>query len=149
MKSPQEFLSNRFRQFLRTLTAYGIAALFVLQVALGFPFFQWNLTAPMLEPNRTAEEKLRIAWGAFFDAMQFVQVQTPLDAVILIDSNYIYFNLTLYFLYPRKLLFGGETIFRANPEIGYVLITDGYPDFPVAGETTMLNDKHGLLRILR
>ncbi len=148
MKAISDF-SFQARRFVRAIAAYGVALLFVLQVMLGLAQFQWNLTEPLLEPNRTTEEKFRSAWGTFFDVVQFVKTQTPPDAVILIDSEYIYHNLMLYFLYPRRLLFGGESVFRANSEIGFILITDGYPDYAVTGETKMLDDSHGLLRVSR
>jgi hypothetical protein len=136
-------------QPLRSLVAIGIAALFAAQVAAGLPAIESAVSAPMQFPDRSADEKMRNEWGSFYDLMQFVQTRTPANAVLLFDPEYYYKSVNLYFLSPRKLLYGDEEALRSHPEIDYVVISEGYPSFPVPGEKMPLDDKQGLYRIVK
>ena len=85
-------------------------------------------------------------WGVHFPLMQFVQHQTPDDAVLLLDPYYG--AVDIYFLYPRRVLHGNAGTLRRHPEIQYVVINDrGFPDFPVAGSKIMLNENLGLYKL--
>ena len=134
---------------IRSLVALGIAALFVFQVAAGLPTIVSAVSAPLQFPDRSVDEKLRMEWGSFYDLMQYVQVKTPTNAVLLFAPNYQYRAVDLYFLYPRKLLYGDEATLHSHPEIDYVVISDGYPTFPVPGERTMLDSTQGLYGIFK
>ena len=136
-------------QTFRSLVAIGIAALFAAQVAAGLPAMESAVSAPMQFPNRSTDEKMRIAWGSYYDLMQFVQDKTPASAAILFDAKYYYKSVNLYFLSPRKLIYGDEETLRSHPEIDYVVISDGYPTFPLRGEKMMLDDKQGLYGIIK
>ncbi len=136
-------------QAIRGLVAIGIVALFAAQVAAGLPATVSAVSAPMQFPNRSDDEKMRIAWESYYDLVQFVQAKTSGDAILLFEPKFYYASVNLYFLYPRKLIYGDEATLRSHPEIDYVVISDGYPAFPVPGEKMMLDDKQGLYRILK
>ena len=95
----------------------------------------------------TYEEKMRTKWGAYYELMLFVQNETPENAVLLQDANWYYQTVDLYFLYPRQLIYGGEDVLRNNPQIDYVIISEDYPNFSVAGEKVMFDDRRGVYRI--
>jgi hypothetical protein len=122
--------------------------MFGMHLVVAVPRFYAAL-APLWEiPGRSYEDKMREKWGSYFELMQFVQRTTPENAVLLHDPT-DYRWLAPYFLYPRRLLFGGEMMLREHPEIEYVLIRDDYPTSPVTGERLMLNDTLGLYKIRR
>ncbi len=126
-----------------TLIRWTIAAFFAAQVVLAIPHFQNALEPLLTVPNISYADKMHIQWGAVYDQLDFVRRETPADAVILMkDDGRPEFD--QYFLFPRRVIYGDADALRANPQIGYVLITDGYPQFPARGEKKMLDDAHGL-----
>ena len=136
-------------QTFRSLVAIGIAALFAAQVGAGLGAIESAVSAPMQFPDRSTDDKMRIGWGSYYDLMRFVQSKTPPNAVILFDPKYYYKTVNLYFLSPRKLIYGDAETLRSHPEIEYVVISDGYPTFPLPGEKIMLDDKQGLSGIIK
>ncbi len=123
-----------------------IAAFFAAQVILAIPHFQNALEPLLTVPNISYADKMRIQWGAVYDQLDFIRRDTPADAVILMkDDGRPEFD--QYFLFPRHVIYGDAAALRANPQIGYVLITDGYPQVPVIGEKKMLDDAHGLYEL--
>ena len=128
-------------QLIRSLAVFGITLLFIGQVMSVVPTVQSTWAGPLQDPKRSYEQKMRSVWGSYFDFIQFVQTRTPDTSVLLFDSKYYYATLNLYFLYPRKLIYGNEETLRSHPEINYVVISDGFPNFPVAGEKIMFDDK--------
>ncbi len=136
-------------QLIRLLILWGIILLFIIQGMNAIPIVQSTLAGPFHAPNRSYTQKMHDVWGPFFDFMQFVQTETPETAVLLFDPKYYYASVNLFFLYPRKLIYGGEETLHSHPEIDYVVISDGFPNFFVAGERIMFDDKQGLYRILK
>jgi hypothetical protein len=138
-------------RFIHSAAVVGITLLFLVHVTMAVPVVQSTWEGPLLEPNRTYEQKMRLVWGwsPHFDFMQFVQANTPDHSVLLFDPNYRYATITLYFLYPRKIVYGNEETLRKRPEIDYVVISEGFPSFSVSGERIMFDDKHGLYRIYK
>jgi hypothetical protein len=149
MKSNPDFPPNRFKHLFRALATYAVAALFVGQIAIATPTVLSTLSGPLQDPNPSYEEKMRGAWGSYFDFMQFVQAKTSENAVLLFDPKYFYATLSLYFLYPRKLIYGGKETWQSHPEVDYVVISEGYPSFSVQGEKEMFDDKQGVYRVQR
>jgi hypothetical protein len=147
MKSQLVFFFGQFRKFLRAIAAYIIAALFVIQIADGLPAIQATLSKSLGTSNRSFADKMRTEWGTFFDLMQLVQDQTPVNAVLLFDSHYAFSSVNLYFLFPRTLIYGDEETLHTHPEIGYVVISENYPQFSVPGEKIMVDERHGLYKV--
>ena len=140
--------ATRLSGLLRPAGAWVITALFAVQVAIVIP--QWSSgLQPLIEsPNRSDDDKMHIKWPGYYDLVHFIAQETPEDAIILMDNN-ARVQVDLYFLYPRRLVYGGVETFRAHPEIEYVVATEDFPDFPVVGEKRMMNDKLGLYKIQR
>ncbi|MBI5031859.1 MAG: hypothetical protein HZB51_15120 [Chloroflexi bacterium] len=134
-------------RIVRLVATLAIITLFVGQFVIGIPAIVTAMSAPLQNPNRSYEEKMRGVWGDYFDLMQFIQTKTSDNAVILIDPKYQYAILNLYFLHPRKLIYGSEAVLQSHSEIDYVLISEDFPDFAVAGEKIMLDDKQGLYKV--
>lgn len=137
--------------YLRSIAVWIIALLFLAQVIAAIPIVWSMWEGPLQNPDWTYEQKMRSVRGlsSYFDFILFVQATTPEKAVLLFDPNYHYITLNLYFLYPRKLIYGGEKILHEHPEVDYVVINDGFPNFPVNGERIMFDDKQGLYRIFK
>ena len=137
------------KSIVQSLVTFGIIGLFVAQIGAGLAQIDEAISGPMQFPNRSIDDKMRVEWGSYYDLMRFVQDKTPEDAILLLGTKSPFATLDLYFLYPRKLLFGSEETLNNHPEIGYVVISDGYPTFPVPGEKMMLDDKQGIYRLPR
>lgn len=136
-------------QHVRSIAVWVIVLLFLAQVMIAIPVIQHTWIGPLQYPNRTYEQKMRAVWGTYFDFMQFIQTATPNTSVLLLDPNHLYLSLNLYFLYPRRLIYGDEKTLHKHPEVDYVVIIEGFPNFPVNGEKIMFDDKHGLYRIFK
>lgn len=137
--------------YLRSIAVWLIALLFLAQVIAAIPIVRSMWEGPLQNPNWTYEQKMRSVWGwsSHFDFMLFVQAKTPETATLLFDPHYRFITLNLYFLYPRKLIYGNEETLRKHPETDYVVISEGFPNFPINGEKMMFDDKHGLYRIYK
>jgi hypothetical protein len=134
-------------RIVRLIIGWGVVGLFVAQILVALPWFVSSL-APLVEnPNRSYDEKMRIKWGDYYDLVQFIQKETPNNAVLLIDSN-SHINIDLYFLYPRQLYYGDKQDLVQHP-IEYVILTGELPAPAVEGERMMLDDKRGLIRVRR
>jgi hypothetical protein len=133
---------------LRPVGAWAIVALFLIQLVVSIPQLLGGLQPILEDPNRSNDDKLHIQWPGYYDLMHFIAERTPENAAILMDNS-ARVKLDLYFLYPRRLLYGGAETFRTHPEIEYVVATEDFPDFPVTGEKQMMNDKFGLYKIQR
>ncbi len=134
-------------QSIRSLIAFAIVVVFLAQIVNALSPAQSVWAGVLQKLDQSYEQKMHDVWGAYFDFMQFVQTTTPDTSVLLFDSKYYFATLNLYFLYPRKLIYGNEETLHSHPEINYVVISDGFPNFPVAGEKIMFDDKQGLYRI--
>lgn len=131
-----------------TFLKCGLGLFFAIQVVLGMPNLQAEVQPFLTVPNITYAEKMHIQWGAVFDVMDFVRRETPRNAVILMkDDGRPEFD--QFFLFPRRVIYGDEEKLLLNPQINYVVIGDGYPQFPVDGIRIMLDDTHGLYELQR
>ncbi|MBI5649197.1 MAG: hypothetical protein HZC40_01930 [Chloroflexi bacterium] len=139
-------LDLKLIRFLRWLATLSIVILVLAHLVFSASAFQRAL-APLWErPTWSYADKMQKTWGAYFPLMQFVQQQTPDDAVLLLDPYYG--AVDFYFLYPRRILHGGAEMLRQHPEIQYVVINDrDFPNFPVAGTKLMLNEHLGLYKL--
>ncbi len=140
--------TNHLLDSLRLVCAWAIVALFVAQVAITIPQWLSGLQPLAGNPNQSDDDKMRVKWPGYYDLVHFIAQETPENATILMDNS-ARVQIDLYFLYPRRLLYGGAGTFWAHPEIEYVVATEDFPDFPVTGEKRMLNDKLGLYKIQR
>lgn len=138
----------RLSRYLLTALAWCTVALFAAQAVAAFPQFELAAATYADHPAWSNSDKLHAKWGAYYDLMNFIQRETPSDAVILMD-NTAREQIDLYFLYPRKPVYGDEAFFRAHPEIGYVVVTSYFPNFEVHGQVVMMDDHSGLYRVQR
>lgn len=139
----------------RTLKFWFFTTL-VTGACLTNAFFFYEAAAPqvrevLLNPGLTYEEKMSRIWGDYYAYMTFIQEHTPSSAVILIPPPGDAYPLVGaswlddYFLYPRRLINADQNALEEHPEVEYILIHGGFPDFPVAGERLMLNQQSGLI----
>ncbi len=136
----------------RSVVPLGVLILFVAHLYVTLPRLQESLGWLREQGALSYEEKMRIKWaryGSYFDLMDFVQKRTPLGAIILFEDGPKLGSIDFYFLFPRRILYGGAEVLRDHPEVEYVVIEGDYPGFPVSGEKFMMDDRHGLLRIRR
>ena len=148
MNHPVKRFVSSAANSLRIAVAWILAGLFVAQLALSVFQFQ-NLLAPVVEsPGRSYDAKMQLKWDGYYEFVHFVKENTPDDATILIGPGW---NgpMDLYFLYPRHLIYGGAQLLQAHPEIDYVVANGAFPELPMPGERLMLDDSHGLIRVLR
>ena len=132
----------------RALVRWGVVLFFAAQVLLAVPQLQ-SIVEPFLTvPNITYAQKMHIQWGAIFDLLYFVRRVTPENAVILMKEDGRP-EFDQYFLFPRRVIYGDATAVSSNPQVGYVLIGDGYPQIPVYGSRIMMDETHGLYELQR
>ncbi len=133
---------------LRRTLKWGLILLFATQVGFGIPNLQTAVEPFLTVPAIGYAEKMHIQWGPIFDLLYFISRETPENAVILMkDDGRPEFD--QYFLFPRRVVYGGADALLHDRQIGYVLIDDGYPQFPVIGTKLMLDDTHGLFKLQR
>ena len=131
-----------------TITRWCLVLFFAAQVYLAIPFLQASIQPLQAAPDISFVEKMHIQWGAIFDLLDFVRRETPETAVILMkDDGRPEFD--QYFLFPRRVVYGGADVLQENSQIDYVLVDDGYPQFPVIGSKMMLDETHGLYKVQR
>lgn len=136
------------QQLLSTLVGGLVAAFFGAQVLLAIQPMQSAAATLMIAPNLTYTDKMYIRWGDVFSQLDFIRRETPPDAVILMKKDDRP-EFDQYFLFPRQVIYGDAEALQSNPQIGYVLITDNYPQFPVAGVKILKDDAHGLYWLAR
>jgi hypothetical protein len=141
--------SFRANGWLNTLTFWLVVGMLTIHLIAGL----FNLTArasPLFVSSAlTFPELLQSDSRVAFDQVEFIRKQTPEQAVLLLGPKW-YPQHALYFLYPRRLFFGGAGILAQHPEIEYVIIDDpGYPNFAVDGDKVMLDAERGLYKIRR
>ena len=132
----------------RALVGWAVVLFFAAQVWLAIPHLQTALEPFQTVPNISYTEKMHIQWGAIFDVLYFVRRETPENAVILMKEDGRP-EFDQYFLFPRRVIYGDSDALRNNPQVDYVLIGDGYPQFPVVGARRMMDDTHGLYELQR
>jgi hypothetical protein len=139
--------TNRL-DLLRRIAAWGIIAYFAVQLLATFPQVLPGLQPLFNNDNLSYDDKMRLKWAGNYDLVQWIVQDTPETAGILMD-NANSPPIDLYFLYPRHLFYGGEKDFQAHPEIGYIVVSSTFPDFPVSCEKHMVSENVGICRILR
>lgn len=121
-----------------------------------FNFLWADFTIMENFPGLSYDEKMRHKIGKdFYNYTLFLRKYLPQDATVLIPpmafpwaqtGNIYYLN---YFLYPRKLVYGGEETIAENKNITYALMLwgesgpsqeykQGWPKFPVKAEEIIL-----------
>lgn len=131
----------------RYFAAVTIAALFAGHLVNAVP--QYILSAePLLSGQLNSyDDKMTAKLGSYYKFTEFIQAQTLPSATLLFDARYQNRTLDPYFLFPRRLLYGGEQVLNSHPEVEYVVISENYPDYAVDGEKLMFDSQHGLIKL--
>jgi hypothetical protein len=130
----------------RLIAKWSMVLFFAAQLILAVPHLLTAVEPFQTVPNITYVEKMRIQWGGIFDLLDFVRRETPENAVILMKEDGRP-EFDQYFLFPRRVVYGTAEALRNDPPIDYVLVDDGYPQFPVSGSKIMMDDTHGLFKL--
>ncbi len=133
---------------LRSFATWGIVAFFAIEFLGTIPQALPDLQSLFYNDNLSYDDKMHAKWTGYYDLMRLIVQDTPPTAGVLMD-NTARPQIDLYFLYPRHLFYGGEKDFESHPEIGYIVVSNVFPDFPVNCEKHMISDNVGLCRVLR
>ncbi len=128
--------------------AWGVAIFVLVHLAVSVPILVGHLNPILENPGRSYDEKIQMKWGPDYTVVSFILKNTPENATILMEHA-LYGAPEQYFLFPRKLLYGGEETLRTHPEITYIVIDHDFPNFYVNGEKILMDDQRGLIKVRR
>lgn len=139
---------DRFEKRCEGVWAWGLVLLIAAHLALGLVNLIATLSPMLGDLSSYNEAQFRMNLRVSYSFVQFIQKETPENSTLLLGPSW-YPAHALYFFYPRHLIYGGASILRDHPEIEYIVIDDGFPDFDVAGEKVMLDSERGIVQVRR
>ncbi len=98
---------------------------------------------------QSKDERIWRTWGDLYRFGQFICERTPSDARILLSTvgmgpHLSNPSLIAYFVFPRRLVLGGQETLQTQEDIQYVVMADDSPSFTVPGTREYYHQGRGI-----